>query len=162
MTDVLAALAALSQQPGTATSEAFTDFYQRWQSEPLVIDKWFTLQAMSCHADTLDVVSKLLAHPAFTYRNPNRVRALLGAFAQSNPGAFHRDDGAGYRLLGSEILHIDPLNPQLATRLAGALSRWRRYRAPLRDAMRHELERLAGTSLSRDLYEVVNKSLEGE
>ncbi|OGR30511.1 MAG: aminopeptidase N [Desulfuromonadales bacterium GWC2_61_20] len=159
MTDVLAALAALAQQPGPERTEAFADFYARWQDEPLVVDKWFSLQATSVLPQTLEIVSGLLTHPAYNPRNPNRVRALLGAFAHSNPARFHRPDGAGYRLLSEQIRRLDGSNPQLAARMAGALSRWQRYQPPYAAAMRQELESLAAASLSRDLFEVVSKSL---
>jgi len=172
MTDVIAALRLLIEAPtlasaGTSTEtaaeageQALAAFYQRWSSEPLVLDKWFALQAQSSRSDTLARVEQLLAHPDFSVTNPNRVRALIGAFATGNPVRFHAADGAGYRFLSDRILELDPLNPQIASRLLYPMTRWRRYDDDRRQRLRAQLERILEVEgLSNDVFEVVSKSL---
>ena len=160
MTDRMAALACLANSGMPPREAALADFYQRYQGEPLVIDKWFTVQATSCRPDTLPQVATLLTHPAFTMKNPNRVRALVGAFAHGNPVRFHDPGGAGYAFLADRVIELDPLNPQVAARLVSALSRWRRYDAGRQELMRTELERIqAQPQLSRDVGEIVTRSL---
>jgi aminopeptidase N len=160
MTDRLAALAILVDEDLPGHDDALAEFHQRWQHDPLVLDKWFTLQALAGSEAVFSDVLRLRAHPDFTLRNPNRVRSLLGAFAHSNPGRFHRSDGQSYDFIASEVLSLDRLNPQIATRLASALSRWQTLAEPYGSAMHQALQRLAreGT-LSRDLGELVGKSL---
>ena len=92
-----------------------------------MVDKWFALQATAQRPDALDAVSALLHHEAFTLANPNRVRSLIGAFAQGNPTSFHRADGAGYAFVADHVLALDKRNPQVASRLAQPFGRWRRY-----------------------------------
>jgi aminopeptidase N len=163
MTDSLAAVSALADTEGEERELALAEFYGRWSGEPLVIDKWLSVQAMSSLPDTLERVKVLIDHPAFDIRNPNRVRALIGAFAQGNQVRFHAADGSGYVFLTDHILVLDSLNPQVAARLAGAFTRWRRFDAGRQAAMRGQLERLkAHEGLSRDVYEVVSKSLEAK
>ncbi len=163
LTDRLAALVALAGMERPEYDEALADFYAVCRDNPLVIDKWLNAQATSCRADTLPRVVALLDHPAFTLKNPNRVRALVGAFALANPAVFHAADGSGYRFVADRIIEIDPLNPQLAARLAGSLSRWRRYGEERQGQMRGQLERIrAQAGLSRDVGEIVGKSLRSE
>ncbi len=160
MTDAIAALTTLSNSECPRRVDALAEFYRRWCDEPLVIDKWLSIQACSRHSDTLDVVRSLTGHEAFNIRNPNKVRALLGAFASGNPLCFHRADGAGYRLIGGYVREIDRLNPQVAARLAAAFSQWRRYDATRRELMRAELETtLRVSALSPDVFEIVSKTL---
>ncbi|MEL6961435.1 MAG: aminopeptidase N [Pseudomonadota bacterium] len=160
MTDVLAALALLADSDHPARHSALEQFYDRWQSEPLVIDKWFTLQAMPQRATSLDDVKRLKTHPAFKMTNPNRVRSLIGAFAMGNPTGFHRRDGDGYRFLAEQVIELDRLNPQIAARLLGIFGRWRRYDSERQALMTSELERVLATpKLSRNSYEVASKSL---
>jgi aminopeptidase N len=160
MTDAEAALACLVDAGGQAREAALASFYARWKDEPLVIDKWFTVQATSCRPDTLQQVATLLSHPAFTIKNPNRVRALIGAFAHGNPARFHDPGGAGYAFLADRVIELDPLNPQVAARLVSALSRWRRYDAGRQRLMRTQLERIqAQAGLSRDVGEIIARSL---
>jgi aminopeptidase N len=160
MTDVLAALALLADSDHPARGGALEQFYDRWQNEALVIDKWFTLQAMPQRANALDEVQRLKAHPAFKMTNPNRVRSLIGAFAMGNPTGFHRKDGNGYRFLADQVIELDRLNPQIAARLLGIFGRWRRYDQVRQSMMTSELERiLAVPKLSRNSYEVASKSL---
>ncbi|MGE5153905.1 MAG: aminopeptidase N [Bdellovibrio bacteriovorus] len=161
MTDVTAALRHLVDLGGDVGAEALAQFHARWAREPLVIDKWFSLQATSHREDALERVQSLLGHPDFSLGNPNRVRSLIGAFAIGNPVRFHRSDGAGYRFLADRVLELDPLNPQIASRLLRALIRWRRFDLGRQALMRAELERvLRSESLSRDSYEVASKALE--
>jgi aminopeptidase N len=160
MTDQMGALGALNDRAGTAREEALAEFYDRWKDDPLVVDKWFALQATSSLPGTLATVESLLGHPAFSLKTPNRVRALIGAFCGGNPLRFHAGDGTGYRFLTDRVLELDPLNPQVAARLVGAFGQWRRYDKGRQDLMREALERIAGTNgLSRDAYEIASKSL---
>ncbi len=160
MTDAMAGLAVLAGCEVPERPAALADFFDRWQHDPLVVDKWLSLQATSSLPGTLDEVRKLLSHPAFSIRNPNKVRALVGAFTQANPVRFHAADGGGYRFLADRILELDPLNPQVAARMAGAFGRWRRFDEGRQRLMRAELERILGApGLSRDLHEVVSKTL---
>ncbi len=160
MTDQLAALTALVHG-GHAGGEAVLEaFYQSWHHEPLVVDKWFALQATAPRPDALENLEALLQHPAFSLTNPNKVRATIGAFCRGNPRHFHRADGRGYAFLASKIAALDPLNPQVAARLAGVFTRWRRFDAHRQGLIRAALEELVNTpSLSPDVYEVVAKSL---
>ena len=161
MTDTMAALGLVAESDLPERSAALARFYERWRDDPLVIDKWFALQASAQRPDAVEVVAGLLGHPAFTLANPNRVRALIGVFAMANPTGFHRPDGAGYRLLADRVLEIDPRNPQVASRLAQSFGRWRRYDRSRQAQMRAELERiLAAPRLSRDVFEIASKSLE--
>ena len=160
MTDVLAALEALSHTPFSAREKALEDFYQRWQNEPLVLDKWFALQAGSHHEQALDHVKALVKHPDFSYTNPNRVRSVLGVFGRSNLMGFHRADGAGYTFLADEVLKLDTINPQIAARIVNPFTQWRRYDKNRQQMMRQQLQRMLDTNhLSKDLFEVVSKSL---
>ncbi len=160
MTDVTAALRHLVDLGGDAGEEALAEFYQRWSGEPLVIDKWFSLQATSHREDALARVQSLMAHPDFSLRNPNRVRSLIGAFVSGNPVRFHGADGAGYRFLADRVLELDPLNPQIASRLLRGLLRWRRFDPGRQALMRAELERVLGSeTLSKDSYEVASRAL---
>ncbi len=160
MTDTLAALGCLVNTPGPERSEAIDAFERRWRHDSLVLDKWFTLQAMSHLPDTLDTVVALTRHAAFDVRNPNKVRALVGAFCHGNQVRFHDAGGAGYRFVAERVIEIDPLNPQVAARLVGAFSRWRKFDLSRQAAMRGELERiLAAPGLSKDTYEIASKTL---
>ncbi len=162
MTDTMAALAVLVNSDSALREAALDDFAQRWQHDPLVMDKWFTVQALASREQVLDEVVALLEHPSFSLRNPNKVRALIGAFAHANPAAFHRADGRGYRFIAEQILLLDRLNPQVAARLATSFTRWRRYDEPRQALMRGELERIAGSEkISEDVFEIVHKSLKG-
>jgi aminopeptidase N len=160
MTDQLAALTMLANSDTPEHDRAIELFEHRWRDDPLVLDKWFTVQATSHRAGTLERVHTLLEHPGFDLRNPNRVRSLVGAFCHGNPVRFHAEDGAGYRFATDQVLAIDPANPQVAARLLGAFSRWRRFDERRQQLMREQLERvLEAPSLSRDSYEVASKSL---
>ncbi len=161
MTDKLAALGALAQfGDKTAGDRALADFYARWEHEPLVIDKWFTLQAVARRTD-VEAVRRLMAHPAFTLRNPNRARALIFQFALNNPRGFHAPDASGYAFWAEQVLALDRLNPEIAARLARALDRWVRFTPALRAPMRDALQQVRGhAGLSRNVTEIVSKALE--
>ena len=161
LTDRLAALRWITHYEAVEKREAvLADFYSRWQHEALVVNQWLTVQATRPDVDCVDSVRALMTHPAFDWRNPNKLRALIGAFAGANPIAFHREDGAGYRLMGEVIDRLQASNPQIAARMLAPMTRWRRY-AIGQDAMRAELERLAAIDpLPKDVFEVVSKALE--
>ena len=162
MSDELAALAALVETGGSRRDAALDAFYAKWQGERLVIDKWFSLQAQSQAADTLARVRGLMQHADFEIRNPNRVRSLIGAFAVGNPVRFHAADGGGYQLLADLVITLDGLNPQVAARMVQPLSRWARYDEARQGLMKGQLRRiLEKEGASRDVYEVVSKSLVG-
>jgi aminopeptidase N len=159
MTDRQGALAILASLDAPERQAAFDSFYERFEDDPLVLDKWFALQATAQRAETIDEVQRLAAHPAFAIANPNRLRALAGTFA-ANQWAFHHASGRGYRFLADMILEADPLNPQVAARLVPPLGRWRRFDGARAALMRAELERiLAAPGLSKDVYEQASKSL---
>jgi aminopeptidase N len=160
MTDVLAALSVLVDIDRPERTEALGAFYRRWEAEPLVIDKWFALQARSPLPGTLEAVRALAQHSAYMRSNPNRVRALVGAFSQGNPLHFHDRSGEGYAFLADEVLALDPGNPTLAARLVQPLGQWRRYDAARQGLMRAQLDRILATpGLSPNTYEMVSKSL---
>jgi aminopeptidase N len=160
MTEMTAGLAALARMQGSLRDAAFGDFHDRFRNDALVLDKWMGLQAMSPQPDTVNRVRTLMAHPVFSMKNPNRVRALVGAFAMGNPLRFHDRTGAGYRLLREAVQALDAINPQTAARMAGAFEAWRRYDSERQRLMRAELEAIAsGKGLSANLYEMVTKML---
>ena len=160
MTEMTAGLAALARMISPRREAAFTHFHDRFRTDPLVLDKWMGLQAMSPQPDTVERVRALMSHPVFSLKNPNRVRALIGAFAVGNPLRFHDRTGTGYRLLREVIQKLDAINPQTAARMAAAFETWRRYDPERQRLMRNELEAIAsGTGLSANLYEMVTKML---
>ncbi len=160
MTDQVAALAVIVNSAHPAKQQCLTDFYQLWQAEALVIDKWFALQASSPHADTFANVQNLMQHSAFDISNPNRVRALIGAFSQANPLHFHAANGQGYQYLADQIINLNSINPQVASRMLSALTTWRRYDVARQELIKAQLNRIINTvAISRDVYEVASKSL---
>jgi aminopeptidase N len=160
MTDVLAALSVLCEVERPARAEALAKFYERWKQDDLVVDKWFSLQAMSSLPSTLTRVKELTHHPAFTIKNPNRMRSLVGAFTQGNQLRFHDPSGGGYAFLADQVITLDPLNPLMASRLVQPLGQWRRQDQGRQALMKRELERvLALPNLSKNTYEMVTKSL---
>ncbi len=159
MTDVMAALGALSGIDCAERAEALDAFYARWKNEPLAMDKWLSIQASSRLPSTLETVKGLARHPAFDIANPNKVRALIGAFA-SNHARFHDPGGAGYAFTADYVLAVDRLNPQIAARLVNSFTTWRLYEEKRRALMKAQLERIMGTEgLSGDTREIVSKSL---
>jgi aminopeptidase N len=164
MTDVSAALRVLLEASqavaGDAGEQALAAFYERWSQDQLVLDKWFALQAQSSRPDTLERVKTLMGHADFSLTNPNRIRSLIGAFAVGNQLRFHAADGSGYSFLAERIIDLDPLNPQIASRLLYPITRWRRFDSARQALMREQLERILEVEgLSNDVYEVVSKSL---
>lgn len=163
MTDAVGGLAALALIGGELYERALADFYARWKAEPLVIDKWFALQARDPDEGALGRVLGLTAHPAFEAKNPNRLRALVATFASFNPVRFHDPSGAGYRFLADQILATDGFNPMTAARLVEPLGGWRRYKPELGRQMKAELERiLSQPGLSKNVFELVSRALADE
>jgi aminopeptidase N len=160
MTDRMAALAVLSLHAGDARTSALAAFYERYKADALVIDKWFALQATSPLPGALDEVKRLTQHPSFSLANPNRVRAVIGAFAQGNPTQFNRADGAGYGFIADNILALDSKNPQVSARMATAFRTWRMLEPGRRAKAEAALRRIqAAPNLSRDLAEIVERAL---
>ena len=160
MTDVSAALTALKPFDSQASKQCLADFYEKWQDDLLVMDKWFAAQA-SC--GTIDTLKELIAHQDFSYTNPNRLRSVLGIFGRINLKAFHRKDGSGYAFLASEVLKVDKINPQVAARLVAVFSQWHKYDETRQALMKNELVKMyEQKGLSKDVYEIVSKSIESE
>ena len=159
MTDMIVGLGALTRMESPRRDAAFAHFHDRFQGDPLVLDKWLGLQAGSMLPGAVQKVRELMRHPAFDIRNPNRVRALIGAFS-GNHLRFHGADGGGYALVGEVVRTLDPINPQVAARLAGSFESWRRYDSARQGLMRAELEKIrALAGISPNLFEVVSKML---
>jgi aminopeptidase N len=167
MTDRFAALAALVNSFAPGREAALADFYQRFENDALVVDKWFALQGMQRGSvgphpgkRTIDTVRALMQHPAFNLRNPNRARSLIFSFCSGNPAQFHAEDGSGYEFWADQVLALDAINPQVAARLARVMDRWQKYALPLRERMHAALQRVAAApDLSRDVREIVGKAL---
>ncbi|GJM13842.1 MAG: aminopeptidase N [Pseudohongiella sp.] len=163
MTDQLAGLRCLVNSPAEAASElkraALDSFYVQWSHEPLVVDQWFVVQAVCQLPGSLNQVKQLLEHENFDIRNPNKVRSLIGAFCGQNHVGFHDASGEGYEFLADQVLILDKLNPQIASRLLTPLTRWRKFDAKRQALMQAQLQRIkAQGELSKDLFEVVEKS----
>lgn len=159
MTDRQGALGVLVSLEAPERLAALDAFYQRFHRDPLVLDKWFALQAAAQRPDTVDQVLKLADHADFLITNPNRLRSLAGTFG-ANHWAFHSADGRGYAFLADMIIAADKLNPQIAARLVPPFGRWRRFEPKRAAMMREALERIVATpGLSKDVYEQVTKSL---
>ncbi len=160
MTDQMAAFRSLVHHNTSSMDEVIAAFYQQWQGDNLVMDKWFTVQATIPHISAMERVKNLLEHRDFDLKNPNRVRSLLGAFCSANPLCFHHDSGFGYALLGQYIETLDSINPQIASRLCVPLTRWKRFDDRRQKLMKNELQRLISlTELSSGVTELVEKSL---
>ena len=159
MTDRYGALGVLANSDARERRDALADFHERYRDNGLVLDKWFTTQALSTRADTVAAVEALAQHPDFTLANPNRIRALVGAFA-GNQRAFHDISGRGYRFLADMVIAVDRLNPSTAAKLVPPLGRWRRLDEDRAALMRAELRRILDmTGLSKDVFEQASKSL---
>ena len=160
MTDAMGGLNALMSIGGAAFDAALSDFYERWKDEPLVIDKWFALQARDPGPGALGRVLGLTVHPAFEQTNPNRLRALISTFAAANLVNFHDPSGSGYRFLADQILAVDRFNPMTAARMVEPLGGWRRYTPELGGLMKAQLKRISATEgLSKNVVELVEKAL---
>ena len=158
MTDRMASLSALANSQAPSKAAALAQFYSDFEQEPLVIDKWFSLQAMARTTD-VTTVRKLMQHPAFSIKNPNRARSLIFSFCNGNPSRFHAADGSGYVFWAEQVIALDAINPQVGARLARSLDRWRKYAPELQEKMHAALKRVAAAKLSKDTKEVVTKSL---
>ncbi|MBY6030055.1 aminopeptidase N [Halomonas sp. DP8Y7-1] len=160
MTDVRHALTLLVHSSRSDIADpALKAFGRKWSHDPLVMDQWFSLQVTRPQADALDRVRYLMEHPAFSLKNPNKVRALIGAFAGQNRVNFHRLDGEGYRLLAEVVIELNRLNPEIAARIITPLTRWQRFDEARQELMRAELERIRQETLSPNVYEIVEKAL---
>ncbi len=161
MTDAIGGLSALGHIGGEPYDEALAAFYEKWKDEPLVVDKWFSIQARDPSENALGRALGLTAHPAFDSKNPNRFRALVSTFANFNPSRFHDPSGGGYRFLADQILLVDRFNPMTAARLVQPLCAWERYVPALGTLMKKELQRIVGTEgLSKNVFELASKSLD--
>jgi len=159
MTESFAALACLANSNAPQRDVALASFYERWKDEPLVVDKWFAVQAASRLATTLERVQALMRHPAFDLKVPNKVYALIATFT-ANQVRFHAADGSGYAFLAERVLELDRLNPQIAARMARGFDRWRKFDSGRQALARKQLERLRDAQgLSRDVLEIVSKAL---
>jgi aminopeptidase N len=160
MTDVMAALSCLANTDCPERQPALAAFEKQWIDEPLVMDKWFSVQASSRLPGTLQTVKTLMGHAAFSLRNPNKVRSLIGVFCSVNINAFHEPGGSGYTFLTDQVIALDRLNPQIAARMMRIMSRWRRYDEQRQSLMRAQFERvLSHADISKDVYEIASKCL---
>ena len=159
MTDMMGALSALSDKGGDIYQSLMQDFYTRFESDALVIDKWFALQARSQNANCLNDVKKLLTHKDFTYKNPNRVRSLIGVFAHGNLVHFHKADS--YAFIAQQILILDKLNPKTASRLATSFDQIHTLDTALAQNARDVLNGILSdkSKISNDVLEIVTKIL---
>ena len=160
MTDRMAALGVLAQVPGLAREDALATFYDMFKADALVVDKWFALQAMQPDADVIDRVRALMAHPAFSIRNPNRVRSLIGSFAGGNPTRFNAADGSGFAFVADVVIELDALNAQVAARLLSSFKSWRSLETGRRDKAEAALRRVVASGpLSADVADIATRSL---
>ena len=160
MTDGMAALRCLAHSGMSQKVDALKQFEAQWSNDTLVMDKWFVVQATSPQSGVLGEVEKLMEHPLFSMKNPNKVRSVIGAFANANPLAFHAADGSGYEFVADKIIELDGLNPQIASRMAKVFTRWKRYDEGRQGQMKAALERIkAHSGLSPDVFEIVERSL---
>ena len=163
MTDSISALTSLVNTECPEREDALTRFYETWRDETLVVGKWLRIQATSQLPGTLSRVRDLMEHEAFDLKNPNKVRALIGAFAHGNQLHFHAKDGEGYDFIAEQVLRIGELNPQVAARLAGCFNRWRKFDGARQEMMRSQLERIvAAPGISTNVYEIASKALGAE
>jgi aminopeptidase N len=160
MTDSLAALSLLADFECAQRTLALDAFYEHWKDEPLVIDKWLRVQAMSRLPGTLLEVRRLMTHPAFSMRNPNKVYALIGAYTAGNHVRFHAADGSGYDFLADAVIELDTFNAQVASRMARGFDRWKKFDAKHQAHARAALENIRSKAgLSKDVAEIVTKAL---
>lgn len=160
MTDRIAAFKLISHIDCAERPSVIADFEKNWIAYPLVMDKWFAVQACSELPSVLEHVQQLQQHPQFNLKNPNKVRALIGAFAANNLYAFHRQDGIGYQFLADKIIALNAINPQIAARLLSPLTQWRKYDAARQALMKAQLQRILQLdNLSKDVFEIASKSL---
>ncbi|KAI9102258.1 hypothetical protein K1719_023460 [Acacia pycnantha] len=159
MTEQFAALAAISHNPGKTRDDVLADFYGKWQHDYLVVNKWFALQAVSDIPGNVETVKQLLNHPAFDMRSPYKVHSLIRGFCRS-PVNFHAKDGSGYKFMGEIVLQLDKINPQVASQMVSAFSRWKRYDENRQKLAKAQLELImSAKGLSENVYEIASKSL---
>jgi aminopeptidase N len=159
MTDELAALSALMLHPNEElANEALAAFYAKWSKEALVVDKWLQLQALSSRDGTLQRIKALTHHECFDHKNPNKVYAVIGGLS-ANQFIFNALNGEGYRFLEEQVALLDPINPQVASRMVRGLMNWRRFDSERQQLMKASLQALKERKLSKDVYEIVSKSL---
>ena len=163
MTDRLGALRALVNSGFVQEREqALASFYQRFSADPQVVEQWFSVQSSSPTTGSLDQIRQLMTHEAFDWKNPNKLRSVIGVFAGQNLAAFHASYGSGYQFLAEQVTRLDDSNPQIAARLVSPLTRWKKFAPVHADPMKKALEQIRDKKgLSRDVYEVVHKSLAG-
>lgn len=161
MTDELSALMTLTRLGGQRVETTMEDFYLKWQANPLVIDKWFSVQAMRPHSSGVDSIINLTGSDRYQRGNPNRVRALVGGFAMGNTQLFHRNDGSGYQFFADQVLDMDSRNPQIAARLLGAFEIWKKLDTPRQEMVRGQLERIIASKPSKNVLEIAEKTLGG-
>ncbi len=159
MTDELSALVTLTRLGGQRVETTMEDFYAKWESNPLVLDKWFSVQAMRSHSGGINAIMALTESPRYQRNNPNRVRALVGGFAMGNPELFHHIDGSGYTFFADQVLDMDSRNPQIAARLLGAFEIWRKLDDHRQDLIQAELSRIIASKPSKNVLEIAEKTL---
>lgn len=158
MTDTIGVLSSIKDSESSLRKNLFEDFYQRWKKDPLVMDKWFALEANSISDNWLENIEKLMLYPEFSMKNPNKVRSVIGVFANNNHRCFHTADGSGYKFLTEQLIFLNKINPQIASRLGTAFSSWKKYDAKRKELIAEQLDRiLAIEGLSKDLYEIISK-----
>ncbi len=162
MTDELAAFSLITDYDDDEADLAVDHFFNKWQGDDLVLEKWFSAQAGAASPRALSRVKKLMNHPKFSMENPNKVRSLIGTFCGVNIWQFHQLSGAGYRFLGDQVLALNKINPQIAARMVSLFNTWKKYTVARREMMKHELERIRNAAdLSTDVAEIVTKALDG-
>ena len=161
MTDTIAAMSAANNAQLDCREKLMTDYSEKWQHDGLVMDKWFALQGSNPAENALEVIKSTMDHTAFSLKNPNRTRSLIGSFLNMNPVQFHSITGEGYQFAGEIIKELNTSNPQVASRLIDPLLKFRKYDDTRQALMRRELERLKSLdNLAKDLFEKVNKALD--
>ena len=159
MTDELAALVTLTRLGGKRVNASMEKFYEKWKSNPLVIDKWFSVQGMRDHVEGVSAIKELTEHEVYDARNPNRVRALIGSFAMANPKLFHAPDGSGYDFFTGQVLDMDSRNPQVAARLLGAYEIWRKLDDRRQAQIKDQLNTVIASNPSKNVLEIATKTL---
>lgn len=160
MTDEISALQTIANTNAPSRQQQINDFYQKWQEEELVLDKWFSVQVMQDEEKIISRVTNLLEHEKFSMTNPNKVRSVIGAFTSSNTMQFHNATGTGYELLASMIVKLNEINPQIGARLAKQFGQWKKFDVKRQAIIKENLEQILELdNLSNDIFEVVSKSL---
>jgi len=158
MTDELSALVTLTRLGGQRVETTMEDFYVKWEKNPLVLDKWFSVQAMRPHAGGVESIIQLSETPRYQKNNPNRVRALVGGFAMGNAELFHKIDGSGYEFFADQVLDMDSRNPQIAARLLGAFEILRKLDNTRQTLIAAQLDRIIASKPSKNVMEIAEKT----